>query len=112
MCTRFGLRRVGKRAVAEHSGDRGLPGEVHRPRAKRLTGRIIEGSSRPGEAKRTAEGFPVHRFRTLLQELGTVVKNRAIPHGVGPAAAFDLLTQPTPLHAKAFDLLGLRLTPK
>ena len=70
------------------------------------------GAKRKDQTKRTAEGFPVHSFRTLLQELGTVVKNRVIPRGVGPAAAFDLLTQPTALHAKAFDLLGLILAPK
>ena len=70
------------------------------------------GAKRKERTKRTAEGLPVHSFRTLLQELGTVVKNRVIPHGVGPAAAFDLLTQPTPLHTKAFALLGLSLAPK
>jgi hypothetical protein len=60
--------------------------------------------------QRTTEGFPVHSFRTLLANMGTVVKNRVIPHGGGQRAAFDLLTQPTPLQQRAFELLGLQLS--
>ena len=55
----------------------------------------------------TAEGLPVHSFRTLLAHLGTLAKNRVVA-GVGQVgAAFDLLTQPTPLQQRAFDLLRL-----
>jgi len=57
--------------------------------------------------KLTAEGFPVHSFRTLLAQLGSLVKNRVIPHGADSAASFDMTTQPSPLQARAFDLLGL-----
>ena len=59
-------------------------------------------------SRRTVEGFPVHSFRTLLATLATLVKNRVIPNGGDQRAAFDLLTQPTPLQKRAFQLLGLK----
>ncbi|HEY8691381.1 MAG TPA: IS1634 family transposase [Chloroflexota bacterium] len=59
--------------------------------------------------KLTADGFPVHSFRTLLAQLGSLVKNRVIPHGAGSAASFDITTEPSPLQTRAFDLLGLSL---
>ena len=57
--------------------------------------------------KHTADGFPVHSFRTLLAQLGSLVKNRVIPHGADSAASFDMTTQPSPVQARAFELLGL-----
>jgi len=62
---------------------------------------------RKEQTKLTADGFPVHSFRTLLAQLGTLVKNRVIPRGADSQAAFDLTTQPSPLQTRAFDLLGL-----
>jgi len=59
--------------------------------------------------KLTAEGFAVHSFRTLLAQLGSLVKNRVIPHGADSAASFDMTTQPSPLQARAFELLGLNV---
>jgi len=57
--------------------------------------------------RRTDDGDPVHSFRTLLQDLGTVVRNRIrFPSG----DETDMLTSPTPLQEKAFGLLGVRLT--
>ena len=47
--------------------------------------------------------LPVHSFRTLLAQLGTLVNNRVIPHGASPEAAFDMTTQPSQLQARAFD---------
>lgn len=44
-----------------------------------------------------AEGFPVHSFPTLLAELATLTHNRVVPAGADEAAAFELLSQPTPL---------------
>ena len=66
-------------------------------------------AKRKEQTKLTAEGFPVHSFRTLLAQLGTLVKNRVIPRGADSQAAFHLTTQPTPLQTRAFDLLGLGL---
>lgn len=58
--------------------------------------------------QRTAEGFHVHSFRTLLATLGTVVKNWVTPPGAHPDTAFHLFTEPTPLQQHAFDLLGVQ----
>lgn len=63
---------------------------------------------RKDRSQRTDEGFPVHSFRTLLATLGTLVQNRVVPRGADSDAAFDLLTEPTPLQQRAFDLVGLQ----
>ena len=55
----------------------------------------------------TAEGLPVHSFKTLLAELATLTRNRVVPAGADEAAAFDLLAEPTPLQARAFELIGV-----
>ncbi len=67
-----------------------------------------EGAKLKALRKTTAEGLPVQSFRTLLAHLSTLVKNRIIPREADTTAAFDLLTQPSPLQQRAFDLLGLR----
>lgn len=56
--------------------------------------------------------LPVHSFQTLLQDLATVAKNRLQPQAAS-APAFDVITQPTALQQRAFDLLAvsLRLQP-
>ncbi|HXV77264.1 MAG TPA: IS1634 family transposase [Candidatus Polarisedimenticolaceae bacterium] len=62
--------------------------------------------------KRTDEGQPVHSFRTLLEDLATITKNRVRPRGAQTAAAeFDLVTTPTPLQQRALSLLGVSLGP-
>ena len=53
----------------------------------------------------TDDGSPVHSFRTLLDDLATIAKNRLTPRLPG-AQTFNLITRPTPLQGKAFDLLG------
>ncbi|MBI2906463.1 MAG: hypothetical protein HYX92_02275 [Chloroflexi bacterium] len=67
-----------------------------------------EGAKGKAQRKTTADGLPVQSFRTLLAHLATLVKNRIVPRGADPAAAFELLTQPSPLQQRAFDLPGLR----
>jgi hypothetical protein len=66
-----------------------------------------EAAKRKDQTKRTTDGFPVQSFRTLLASLTTLVKNRVIPRGGDAQAAFDMITQPTPLQVRAFALLGL-----
>ena len=56
---------------------------------------------------RTPEGFPVHSFGTLLAELATLTRNRVVPAGAEEAAAFEILAEPTPLQARAFELIGV-----
>lgn len=64
-------------------------------------------AKRKDQTKLTADGHPVQSFRTLLSNLSTLVKNRVIPRGGDAKAAFDMVTQPTPLQQRAFALLGL-----
>ena len=56
---------------------------------------------------RTADGFPVHSFGTLLAELATLTRNRVVPAGTDEQAAFELLSEPTPLQLRAFELIGV-----
>jgi Transposase DDE domain len=59
------------------------------------------------DASKTADdGLPLHSFRTLLQDLGTLAYN--ITHAnVSPDNKIVLTTRPTPIQAKAFELLAL-----
>jgi len=57
-------------------------------------------------SKRTADGAPVHSFQTLLADLATVAKNR-VRTAAARNAAFDLITTPTALQQRAFDLLAV-----
>ena len=55
--------------------------------------------------KRTEDDLPVHSFRTLLAELGTLTANTMqVAEG---GATFRLQTQPTPLQQRCFELLGV-----
>jgi hypothetical protein len=57
-------------------------------------------------SKTAADGLPLHSFRTLLQDLGTLAYN--VTHTqFNPKAKIILTTRPTPLQAKAFALLDL-----
>ena len=58
--------------------------------------------------KQTAAGLPVHSFRTLLDDLATVAKNRVVAR-LPNAEPFDLITRPTALQREAFKLLDVRL---
>lgn len=71
-----------------------------------------DAARRKDQRKRTEDKLPVQRFRVLLKRLSTVVKNRVLPAGADPSAAFDLLTQPSPLQQRALDLLGVSLLAK
>ncbi len=62
--------------------------------------------------QRTDEGYPLHSFRGLLQNLGTIVRNTMrTTSPSGHAAEFPLVTEPTPLQQEALRLLGVRLAP-
>jgi hypothetical protein len=55
--------------------------------------------------KRTEEDYPVHRFTSLLTDLGTICANHIQPTDDLPA--FTKITTPTPLQHRAFELLGV-----
>jgi hypothetical protein len=53
-----------------------------------------------------ADGTPAHSFRTLLEELSTIVRNTCrTPGPIERSPTFDLLTTPTPLQRRAFELI-------
>ena len=55
------------------------------------------------QSKRTADGEPCHSLRTLLAELATQTRNTI--RLADTDASFERLTEPTPLQARAHDLL-------
>jgi transposase len=68
---------------------------------------VPSASARRKKAKRVADdGFPVHSFETLLQELGTRCRNRCRMKSVPTGATLDQITEATPLQARAMQLLG------
>ena len=56
--------------------------------------------------KRTEDDFPVHSFRTLLEDLKTLCKNRVRTSGES-SCNFHILTQPTEVQQRAFKLLDV-----
>ena len=69
---------------------------------------VSPGAQDKARSKRTASGESVHSFRTLLDNLATITKNRVVAPLAG-AEPFDLITRPTAQQRKAFKLLGVRL---
>ena len=57
--------------------------------------------------RQTPDGLPVGSFRTLLSHLATLTEHRVIPAGLDERAAFWQLDEPTPLQARAFELIGV-----
>jgi transposase len=54
----------------------------------------------------TPDGLPVHSFRTLLADLATMARNTIVT-AINPNYPLTVVTRPTPVQQKAFDLLGL-----
>ena len=55
--------------------------------------------------KRTEDDYPVHSFTSLLADLATICANHIQPaHDLPP---FIMITTPTPLQRRAFELLGV-----
>src|ERR1700687_2416614 len=65
-------------------------------------------ATRKALTKHTSEGMKLHSFQTLLGDLATIVKNRIQPKDKN-IAAFDMLTTPTAIQQRAFELLGVSL---
>jgi transposase len=55
----------------------------------------------------TADGLPVHSFRSLLADLATLARN-TITTAITPDYPLTVVTRPTAIQHKAFDLLGVR----
>jgi hypothetical protein len=56
----------------------------------------------------TPDGLPVHSFRTLLADLATLTRNTIIV-AITPGLPLNVLSQPTPVQRRAFELLGVAL---
>jgi transposase len=54
----------------------------------------------------TEDGLPVHSFQTLLADLATVARNTIIT-AITPGYPITVITRPTPIQEKAFNLLGI-----
>jgi hypothetical protein len=73
---------------------------------------VVAPAQRSSQAQRkaitklAADDTPLHSFHTLLSDLATVAKNRVQPNSEHPVP-FDLITAPTALQQRAFDLLGV-----
>jgi len=63
-------------------------------------------AERKARTKLNADGEPVHSFRTLLDDLATIVKNRYRARDAS-AAELETITTPTPLQQRSLDLLGV-----
>jgi Transposase DDE domain len=63
-----------------------------------------EAGASKAAAKRTADGLPVHSFRSLIGDLATVTRNTMAIVGQ-PDATFTIYPQLTPVQARAFQLL-------
>ena len=53
--------------------------------------------------RKTEDGAPIHSFRTLLADLATLALNTM---RFGDKLPMTLLSRPTPIQQRAFDLLG------
>ena len=68
--------------------------------------RVSPSAKRKTDTKRTPDGFPVHSFETLLDDLSGVVLNKVrLPEQ--PESEVAIVTRPTRLQARAFELLDV-----
>ena len=78
-------------------------------RAKRTDPVAAAQRSNPALAKasrkRTEDDYPVHSFTSLLADLATICANHIQPNYDVPA--FTMITTPTPLQRRAFELLDV-----
>lgn len=65
-------------------------------------------AKRKAASKQTDDGTPVHSFRTLLKDLGTITKNRIQPN-IPDSPCFVRIARPTRLQKSALDLLHVKL---
>lgn len=64
-----------------------------------------QSAQQKAASKQTAEGLPVHSFRSLLMDLATLTRNRV---RMGEQV-FNMLATPTAVQARALELLQVRL---
>ena len=57
--------------------------------------------------RKTAEGFPVHSFTTLLRDLASRARVIYAARSDAASPMFQQVPEPTPLQARAYELLAL-----
>jgi transposase len=88
--------------------------DTDREEAEALRSSVVAQAPRSKAAVRkqatgvTADGLPVHSFHTLLVDLATMARN-TITTAINPLYPLTVVTRPTPVQQKAFDLLGLAM---
>ena len=86
--------------------------DIDKDEAEALRSSVVAQAQRSKAAVRkqttgmTPDGLPVHSFRTLLADLATLARN-IIVTAINPNYPLIVVTRPTPVQQKAFDLLGL-----
>jgi transposase len=87
--------------------------DADKPEAEALRQSIVAQAQRSKAAVKkqttglTEDGLPVHSFRSLLADLATLARN-TITTAITPHYPITVLTRPTPIQQKAFDLLGVK----
>ena len=82
--------------------------------AEALRKSVVASARRSPEAIRkqntglTPDGLPVHSFRTLLADLATLASNTIIT-AITPGYPLTVLTRPTPVQRRAFELMEIAL---
>ena len=80
--------------------------EASATRASPVAKAVRSSTQGQDASKRADDGLPLHSFRTLLKDLATLTLNIART-GANPNAEIVITSRPTPVQAKAFELLGL-----
>ena len=69
--------------------------------------RVSASAKSRADSKLTADGLPVHSFRTLMEDLSTMVLNQLRLPGQ-ESSLISIVTSPTPVQARALALLGVK----
>jgi hypothetical protein len=82
--------------------------DEHRPEPANPVAPAARSTAAQTKASRrtTAGGQPAYSFRSLLDHLGTLPRNRLHINGTGKNTGFDLVTTPTPIQRQVFELIG------
>ena len=68
---------------------------------------VSPGTKLKASTKRTADGFPVHSFATLLDDLSTLTLNTVKVAGRKRDVTFEASAKPTAVQKRALELLGV-----
>ncbi|MDJ0682700.1 MAG: hypothetical protein QNJ18_22910 [Xenococcaceae cyanobacterium MO_167.B52] len=68
-----------------------------------------ESAKKKDRTKRNKENLPIHSFRTLLEDLGTICLNKIKCNLASGSYVFSKITQPSLLQKSCLDLLGVSL---